>query len=349
MSEWNRSRRAKNGKFLNEIPAMNKLTARDVFSLLREMMSSRTLRKPARPLPVVPLGQEALRDGQDKVVWFGHSAGLLQLDGKTILIDPMLGRSPSPIPFGRNRRYSVGLPISIDELPRVDIVVLSHDHYDHLDSGSIRKLIPKTDLFLVPLGVGKRLRKRGAAADAVIEMDWGDEREAKGIRFACAPARHFSGRGLFDRDSTLWCSWIIKTESRSLFYSGDGGYGPHFKRIGEQHGPFDLAIMECGQYDERWHGVHMLPEETVQAFLDVKGEELLPVHWGGFTLALHAWNDPAARVSAEAEKRGVTIRIPRIGEVVYLGRGAEEPHPDSPWWKSQTNRPLNNGNVVQFG
>ncbi|RUS47209.1 hypothetical protein ELR57_12195 [Cohnella sp. AR92] len=313
-----------------------KMGAGDMVSLLRAFLASGTLRRPKQPLPVVPLAPATLRDGKDKVVWFGHSASLLQIGGKTILIDPMLGNNPSPVPFSRNRRYSVKLPISIEELPPIDIVLLSHDHYDHLDSSSIRRLVPKTGVFLVPTGVGKRIRKRGASADAVIELDWGEERNVQGIRFVCTPARHFSGRGLFDRDSTLWCSWVIQSEERKLFYSGDGGYGPHFERIGRQHGPFELAIMECGQYDERWRGVHMLPEETVQAHRDVQGGVLLPVHWGAFTLALHDWNDPARRVSAEAEKLGVPVRIPKIGETVYLDRDSEaetEWGREADWWQ----------------
>ncbi|WP_081415229.1 MBL fold metallo-hydrolase [Ectobacillus panaciterrae] len=338
MNDWNRSQRAKNGKFQNEIPAIVKMGAGDIVSMLHEFLSPKSYRRPKQPLPIVPLQHSTLSDGKDKVVWFGHSASLLQLGGKTILIDPMLGKSPSPLPISRNRRYSVNLPITIDELPPIEIVVLSHDHYDHLDSSSIRKLIPKTGTFLVPLGVGKRIRKLGASPDAIIELDWGEERIIQGIRFACTPARHFSGRGLFDRDSTLWCSWVIKTEERSLFYSGDGGYGPHFKRIGRQHGPFELAIMECGQYDKRWSGVHMLPEETVQAHRDVQGGVLLPVHWGGFTLALHDWNDPARRVSAAVEEHSIPYLIPRIGEAVYLEQIPQSTQQDF-WWRDLEGRP----------
>ncbi|MBB6734428.1 MBL fold metallo-hydrolase [Cohnella zeiphila] len=334
MNDWNRSLRAKNGKFQNEIPAAVKMGAADMVSLLRDFLSSTSQRRPKQPLPIVPVQSGTLRDGKDKFIWFGHSASLLQIERKTILIDPMLGKNPSPIPLSRNRRYSVHLPITIEELPPIDIVVLSHDHYDHLDSSSIRKLIPKAGVFLVPLGVGKRIRKLGASPDAVIELDWGEERIIQGIRFVCTPARHFSGRGLFDRDSTLWCSYVIKTEERSLFYSGDGGYGPHFERIGKQHGPFELAIMECGQYDKRWSGVHMFPEETLQAYRDVQGGVLLPVHWGGFTLALHDWNDPARRISAAAEKQRIPYRIPKIGEVVYLESIRHSTQQDL-WWREQ--------------
>lgn len=334
MNDWNRSLRAKNGRFQNEIPATVKMGFADIVSLLSEFLSPKSQRRPKHPLPIVPIQSSTLRDGMDKFIWFGHSASLLQIESKTILIDPMLGKNPSPIPLSRNRRYSVNLPISIEELPQIDIVVLSHDHYDHLDSSSIRKLIPKTGVFLVPLGVGKRILKRGASPDAVIELDWGEERIIQGIRFVCTPARHFSGRGLFDRDSSLWCSYVIKTEERSLFYSGDGGYGPHFERIGKQHGPFELAIMECGQYDKRWSGVHMLPEETLQAHRDVQGGVLLPVHWGGFTLALHDWNDPAIRISAAAEEQRIPYRIPKIGEAVYLNSIRNSTQQDF-WWREQ--------------
>lgn len=338
MDSWNRSRRAKNGKFQNEIPVIVKFTAGDIVSMFLEFLSTKTQRRPKQPLPIVPLQRDTLSDGKDKIFWFGHSAALLQIGGKTILLDPMLGKNPSPLPFSRNRRFSVKLPITIEELPPIDIVALSHDHYDHLDSSSIRKLIPKTGTFLVPLGVGKQIRKRGASPDTIIELDWGEERIVQDIRFTCTPARHFSGRGLFDQNSTLWCSWVIKSEKRSLFYSGDGGYGPHFKRIGRKHGPFELTFMECGQYmesgqyDKRWSGVHMLPEETVQAHRDVQGGVLLPVHWGGFTLALHDWNDPARRLSAAAEEQSIPYHIPRIGEAVYLDQIPLSPQGDF-WWK----------------
>lgn len=342
MDDWNTSRRAKNGKFQNEIPVVVKLSPRDIVSMLLEFLSAKTQRRPKQPLPIVPIQRGTLSDGKDKIFWFGHSASLLQIGGTTILLDPMLDKNPSPFPFSRNRRFSVKLPITIEELPPIDIVVLSHDHYDHLDSSSIRKLIPKTGTFLVPLGVGKQIRKRGASPDTVLELDWGEEVNVQGIRFTCTPARHFSGRGLFDQDSTLWCSWVFKTGKRSLFYSGDGGYGPHFKRIGRQHGPFELTLMECGQYmesgkyDKLWSGVHLLPEETVQAHRDVQGGILLPVHWGGFVLALHDWNEPARRLAAAAEQQGIPYLIPRIGEAVYLDQ--LEQIPLSPqrdvWWNS---------------
>ncbi|MBD3922196.1 MBL fold metallo-hydrolase [Paenibacillus sp. PR3] len=338
MDNWNRSRRGNNGKFQNEIPVFVKYSVGVTVSMLREFLSAKTQRRPKQPLPIVPIQRGTLSDRKDKIFWFGHSAALLQIGGKTILLDPMLGKNPSPFPFSRNRRFSVKLPITIEELPPIDIVVLSHDHFDHLDSSSIRKLIPKAGTFLVPLGVGKRIQKRGASPDTVIELDWGEERIVQGIRFTCTPARHFSGRGLFDQNSTLWCSWVIKTEKRSLFYSGDGGYGPHFKRIGRQHGPFELALMECGQYIEcgqyykRWSGVHMLPEETVQAHRDVQGGVLLPVHWGGFTLALHDWNEPPRRLSAAAEEQCMPYHIPRIGEAVYLDQIPLSSQHDY-WWR----------------
>lgn len=329
MSNWLQSRQPHSRKFQNTQPAHSKMSAAETISMLVEFLFPQSQRKPARPIPIIPFQNNSLQDKQDKLVWFGHSACLLQLDGKTVFIDPMLGKSPSPIPLF-NSRFSVKLPITIEELPFIDIVVLSHDHYDHMDIPSIRKLSSKVGVFLVPLGIKKRLRRLGISPDSIIELDWGQEHVIQDIRFTCTPARHFSGRGLFDQGTTLWCSWVMKTSNQSLFYSGDGGYGDHFKRIGEAYGPFDLTIMECGQYDAKWPHVHMLPEETVQAHQDVQGDILIPVHWGGFTLALHDWNDPPIRLSTAAEARNIPYRIPQIGETIYL----EQAHgwEQKVWW-----------------
>jgi L-ascorbate metabolism protein UlaG (beta-lactamase superfamily) len=265
-----------------------------------------------------------------RLTWFGHSACLLVIDGKKILLDPMLGESPAPHPLLGPKRYSKTLPIPIEKLPYIDAVVISHDHYDHLDYESIIKLKDKVDRFYVPLGVNTHLMEWGVNPQNITELDWWSEATHDGFTFICTPARHFSGRRLFDNFTTLWASWIIKTENTSIYFSGDGGYGPHFKEIGDRHGPFDFVMLECGQYNELWKDIHMMPEQTVQAAIDLKGKLMMPIHWGAFTLAMHTWRDPIERVTAAAHENDVPIATPRIGEPVIL---QEATFPNSQWWK----------------
>jgi L-ascorbate metabolism protein UlaG (beta-lactamase superfamily) len=222
------------------------------------------------------------------------------------------------------------LPAQPDELGDIDAIIISHNHYDHLDRGSIMKLKDRTGHFHVPSGVGSYLIKWGVSPDKISEHSWWEEFEFAGLKLACTPARHFSGRGLMDRDRSLWCSWVIAGKHARIFFSGDSGYAPHFKEIGNKYGPFDLTLLECGQYDERWSSIHMMPEETVQAHIDVKGDILVPVHWGAFTLALHEWTDPVERIMRAAQQRGVKIATPQIGESVIVGSGKL---PSIPWWR----------------
>ncbi|WP_425465021.1 MBL fold metallo-hydrolase [Paenibacillus sinopodophylli] len=302
------------------------------FNMLVAFVKGNPQARPDKPIATLRMNDlhSAGNGSEPKLTWFGHSAAMLQLDGKTLLLDPMFGEAPSPFPFIGAKRFSSKLPFEIDQLPVIDAVIISHDHYDHLDYGSIVKLKDKVKRFIVPLGVAPHLIRWGVSPSIIEEHDWWDEFDYKGIRLACTPARHFSGRSLSDRDATLWCSWVIKGETANLFFSGDSGYGPHFKEIGDKYGPFDLTLMECGQYDERWAAIHMMPEETVQAHLDVRGEVLIPIHWGAFTLALHSWSDPIERAVKAAKAHRVTISTPRIGETVVI-HGAS--YPSSVWWE----------------
>jgi L-ascorbate metabolism protein UlaG (beta-lactamase superfamily) len=242
----------------------------------------------------------------------------------------MLGDTPAPHPWLGSKRYNPTLPLAIEKLPHLDAVVISHDHYDHLDYGSIVKLKDKVDRFYVPLGVAAHLVRWGVPSDSITELNWWEEQNVDGFTFICTPARHFSGRGLFDGFQTLWASWVIKTTNTSIYFSGDSGYGPHFKEIGEKYGPFDLTMLECGQYNERWTDIHMMPEETVQASVDLKSKLLMPIHWGAFTLALHSWADPVDRVTFTAHKLNIPITTPRLGEPVLLHQAE---FPDDEWWK----------------
>nr|WP_239566011.1 MBL fold metallo-hydrolase [Paenibacillus sacheonensis] len=307
-----------------------------IVGMLREQFKRDPHRQPAKPIQVVPLTlSETPAPHGIQVTWFGHSAFLLELEGRRLLFDPMFSDSPSPVPslFG-SKRYSGILPLAPEAFPRLDAIILSHDHFDHLDKASIRKLMGKTERFVVPLGVRDRLIRWGVEPGRVTEHGWWDELELAGLRLACAPARHFSGRGLFDRNGSLWCSWILIGAENRVFFSGDSGYAPHFKEIGERFGPFDLTMMECGQYDARWANIHMMPEETVQAHLDVRGGLLIPVHWAAFTLGYHAWDDPVERAVLAARAQGVRIATPRIGETVDA---RADDYPQSAWWREARN------------
>ena len=318
------------GKFVYPLPTPMNMPPGAMLKVMGEMIKGSPNRKPKGIVPMDKLDLRELEDRRPKAIWFGHSAFLLQLGGLTLLLDPMFGKAPSPFPIIGGKRYGGKLPFEVDALPEIDAVILSHDHYDHLDYGSIRKLRGKVKKFIVPLGVGAHLVRWGVARERIIEADWWDELTYEGLRLSCTPARHFSGRSLGDRYATLWCSWVIESAEARIFFSGDSGYGPHFKQIGEKYGPFDLTLMECGQYDTRWHLIHMLPEETVQANRDVGGKLLLPIHWGAFTLALHDWTDPIERALKAAASSGVTVTTPRIGQPVPIG-GPNVPAEN--WWK----------------
>ncbi|MDX5320600.1 MAG: MBL fold metallo-hydrolase, partial [Bacteroidota bacterium] len=266
----------------------------DMFKMLPEYFKSGTAREPKASLPQEKMDSIAVAHTPDSAIqlnWFGHSTLLLHMHGKRIMIDPMLGSTPAPHPLLGKSRYEPGLPMTAEQLPELDIVLFSHDHYDHLDYESVIKIKDKTALFLVPLGLKNHLVYWGVDSNKVQEFDWWQETEIDGYQFVCTPAQHFSGRGLGDRGATLWCSWVVMHEGKRIYFSGDSGYGRHFKEIGNKYGPFDFAMMECGQYNERWTEIHMMPEETAKAAQDVQAKSFMPIHWGAFTLAMHDWND----------------------------------------------------------
>lgn len=322
-----------NGKFVNQLEASTMdRSLKGMASLLGDQLKTRDNRHPKHDLPVVPLAPSQLEqagEGTCLVSWFGHSAVLLKLNGSTILLDPMMGPASSPVTWIGSKRYAK-TPIQPEDLPELDVVIFSHDHYDHLDYPTVRKLKDKVGLFIVPLGVGFRLQRFGVSPDRIKELDWYEETEYKGIRLVCAPARHFSGRALLDHDTTLWASWMLITDRTKIFFSGDSGYGPHFKEIGRAYGPFDLAIMECGQYDRRWADIHMVPEQTALAAKEVEAKLLLPVHWAGFTLALHGWTEPVERLLEAAKQQKLAVMTPKIGELVQIGL---ESYPTEMWWR----------------
>jgi L-ascorbate metabolism protein UlaG (beta-lactamase superfamily) len=269
-------------------------------------------------------------DSTLKITWFGHSAILLQIDGKNILIDPMLGNAAAPVPF-MTKRFPYVQSLDLDVLPEIDAIIISHDHYDHLDYQTILVLKEKVKHFYTPLGVGSHLRSWGVDASKITELDWWQSTDFEGLRFVATPARHFSGRSISDRNKTQWSSWVIVGAKEKIYFSGDSGYGPHFREIGTKYGPFDFAMLECGQYNERWEAIHMLPEQTVQAALDLKCKRMMPIHWGAFNLSLHSWTDPVERVTEAAAKHNLDVIVPVIGRRFSP---AEDKFDTSYWWKA---------------
>jgi L-ascorbate metabolism protein UlaG (beta-lactamase superfamily) len=286
---------------------------------------------PVDPIPVRKLDRAALDalDGTgNHIIRLGHSSFLLKLRGRWWLIDPVFGRRASPFSFVGPERFHPP-PVALGDLPPIEGLILSHDHYDHLDVETIEALRSNVQRYFVPLGVGERLRGMGVAADRIEEFDWWQQGRLGDIELTAAPAQHFSGRTLTDRNRTLWAAWSIKSGNEKIFYSGDTGYFPGVAEIGAKLGPFDIALMENGAYDSYWPSVHMSPEETVKAFSQLNARTLYLVHNSTFDLAFHPWREPLDRVADLAQKQGIALATPEIGEVLTLGR----PRENKLWWK----------------
>ena len=252
-----------------------------------------------------------------KLVWFGHSSYLLFINGKTILVDPVFCGHASPVSF-MIKNFEGSNVYSVDDMPEIDVLIISHDHYDHLDYKTVKALKPKVKHVLTSLGTGEHLEKWGYNPSIINELDWSESITIDSVlHFTSTPARHFSGRGL-KRNQAFWSSFVLKTPTHSIFIGGDSGYDTHFKTIGEKYGPFDLAILECGQYNYFWKYIHTMPEETALAATELKAKLLLPVHWGKFRLALHPWTEPIERVTKEAQRLNQPIATPMIGEVLEI-------------------------------
>ncbi|WP_318509397.1 MBL fold metallo-hydrolase [Bacillus sp. T3] len=318
------------GQFINSEPTKLNMSATDYFSMLKENFSGAKDRNPEGTIPVSEINWNKIKSEEDSLTWFGHSAFLLSIDNKKILVDPMLGPVASPVSFAGSKRYSEDMLHLIDEMPPIDAVFITHDHYDHLDYPSIKKLKNKVDHFFVPLGVSAHLINWGVKKEKITELNWWDETEFQGLTVAFTPSKHFSGRGPLNRNSTLWGGWVILSEKTRFYTSGDGGYGTHFKEIGKKYGPFDLTLIEGGQYDRRWSWVHMTPEQAVQAHIDVNGKNMMLVHWGAFTLAFHGWTEPIVRALKASEKSGVNMIAPKIGETIPVD--GKFSVPASSWW-----------------
>ena len=285
-------------------------------------------KKPDSRLPSKKTNLLTLDQKRNLLVWFGHSSYFMQIDGKKILVDPVFSGSASPFSF-MVPSFPGSDVYTVEELPAIDYLVITHDHWDHLDYQTVMKLMPQIGKVITGLGTGAHLEYWGFNSDKIIELDW-NEKAVLDSEFSitATPGRHFSGRN-FKRNQSIWCSFVFQTQTKKIFIGGDSGYDTHFARIGAEHGPFDLALLECGQYNKSWKYIHMKPEETVQAAIDLKTKMLMPVHWGKFALSLHAWDEPIERVTKEALHLNVPLINPMIGEEVNLNEFASA----SEWWK----------------
>jgi L-ascorbate metabolism protein UlaG (beta-lactamase superfamily) len=307
----------KDGSFQNLNPTEVMLKETSYMKVMKEFFNKKETVAPSSRVPSVQTDLKSMVATEPTLVWFGHSSYMIRSKDLTLLVDPVFSGNASPISFfGKAFDGADVYPVS--SFPNIDIMVITHDHYDHLDYKTITEFKPKTGMYVVPLGVGAHLEYWGISKDKIIELDWWEEKQVKdSVTFIAAPARHFSGRK-FQRGKTLWTSFVLKLHGHSIYIGGDSGYDTHFKTIGEKYGPFKIVLLEAGQYGKDWPYIHMQPEETVIAAQDLKAEVLMPVHWGKFVLANHDWDEPIQRVMKTAKEKGQKIVTPLIGEPVII-------------------------------
>ena len=297
--------------------------------VMGEFFFRRGNRTPPAPLPVTRPHEAWLRpvDSGLRTTWLGHSTVLVEIDGRRVLTDPVFGKRASPLSFAGPRRFHP-VPAELAELPPLDVVLLSHDHYDHLCADTMRRLAKMRVPVVTALGVGAHLERLGVDPALVTELDWDESAEVGGLHFTAVPCQHFSGRGLGDRNRTLWASWVVRGDRHKVFFSGDTGLTPQYLDVGRAHGPFDLVMLEIGAFHPAWSTIHLGPDNALVAFEMLGGGTLLPVHWGTFNLALHDWDEPAETLVRLAERSGQRVLTPRLGQVF------EPSHMDhvTRWW-----------------
>ena len=317
----------RNGVFQNLSPTEVMPKEVSKIGMLKKFINKSKNNEPQNPLPSIKTDLKNLAAETPTIVWFGHSSYLIKSKNINILVDPVFSGSASPVSF-MVKAFPGANTYGVDDMPDIDMLILSHDHYDHLDYQTIMKLIPKVKKFYTALGVGEHLELWGVKPENIVEFDWMESHKiADNISLTATPARHFSGRS-FTRAKSLWTSFVLNIHGYKIFLGGDSGYDTHFKMIGEKFGPFDFALLENGQYNLDWHYIHSLPEETAQIAQDLNVKAFMPVHWAKFALAFHDWNEPMIELKKSVESKNIEMTTPMIGEPVVLGRV----YPDSVWW-----------------
>jgi len=319
-----------NGKFKNQMAFDAMPLSKIPGYIKRYMTEERKDISPIRPIPLQKITSDILAKAPiDSMTLFrlGHSSFLMKAENKYWLIDPVFSDRASPFSFIGPKRFHQP-PISINELPKITGVIISHNHYDHLDKAAIKEMAEKVKHFIVPLGLANGLKSWGIKESTITELDWWQSVRIANLQLTLTPAQHFSGRGLLDANNTLWGSWVIQSNEQSIFYSGDSGYFKGFKEIGHKYGPFDLTIIETGAYDKDWPDVHMTPEQSLQAHIDVKGKKMLPAHNGTFDLAFHPWYEPLERITTLGRNTDIDVLTPIIGEPIDITSDVSY----QPWW-----------------
>ncbi|MGG5207582.1 MBL fold metallo-hydrolase [Chryseobacterium sp. MIQD13] len=320
----------KNGKFRNFI---EKPTISDGYSFTGEIWKALTKKyphtEPVDVLPSIKTNLKTIPADRNVIVWFGHSSFFLQLDGVKILVDPIFSGNASPLP-GSVKAYKGSDIYTAADMPEIDYMLLSHDHYDHLDYETVKALQPKVKHVICGLGAGAHYEKWGYSPQQIVEKDWGDKTQIKPGFAIYAESTHHDGGRNFTSSQALWLSFFIQSPTMNIYYSGDGGYTDRFKKIAEKYPSVDWAIMECGQYNKAWQSVHELPEEVALAATELKAKNLLPVHHSKFTLAKHPWDEPLKQITALSKAKPYRLATPMIGELVDLNDSSQV---FKQWWK----------------
>jgi len=319
----------KRRKFFNSLPSDELNFINMLKTTIKFIRGNVPDKYPAKPLPVIPITDQfdQAPSSDLRFTWLGHSSVILEIEGIRLLIDPILSERSSMVQWAGPKRFQPA-PLSLENLPEADAILISHDHFDHLDKAVIRALADRELVFLVPIGVGRRLSDWGVDGEKIIEMNWWNEFNLADLKIVATPARHFSGRGLLDRDMTLWTSWSIIGNNQRIFFSGDTGLTPEIAEIGQQYGPFDLTFIEIGAYDDAWSSIHAGPVNAIKIHQQLKGDQLVPIHWATFDLALHSWYAPAEELIKEAAANSTNLITPMIGEIVNPAE-YENKH----WWQ----------------
>ena len=288
-----------------------------------QLVSNEAALHPPKPLPTLQPDWQAFQQGnRSQFIWFGHSTLMMRINQQTIITDPVFGTGVSPVPVMMNRFQPA--PAQYEELPALDVVLISHNHYDHLEQATIEKMANAHHHFIVPLGIGTLLQKWGIAAHRITELDWWQSTTRNGITYTAVPARHDSARGTTDKNKTLWAGWVLQHEGEQIYFSGDSSYGKHFAQIAERFGSFDIAFIENGQYNERWPDNHMFPEQTAQVAALMNAKRFVPIHWGAYPMSLHAWNDSVKRSVPAARALGVQPLTPIQGQIFHRDSPTED-------------------------